>query len=429
MGSPRGDLAPRPGPAASGAPPPPAAAGPLTLAEERRNLAVLWVGCYLTAASWSLVLPFLPILMRRLGVPQDHVAAWTGMAFAAAFLTAIIASPIWGAWADAAGRKVNCLRSGITITVVMIGLANVGSPGMVLFWRLINGAFSGFVPAAFSLVAATVPAERLGRQMGALQSSQAAGAITGPLIGGALVQLWGIHWTFYLAGAAQVVATILVWMLVREPAPPRRGMRLDLLPGLAQAWQYSGLRQVLGLSMLVQLGTTLIEPLITIYVGQFPGVTAVPFLSGLLFSLLGISAVICSPWWGRRGERRGYGPVVLFGLAGAAVGNALQLVAGSLWGFGAIRLATGAAYAGANTGLGTLAATTVPEEFRGRSYGLLTSSQQVGNLIGPLAGGFWGDAYGIHSAFGVAALVFVVAAALALLWTRRRTQWTGLSIR
>jgi DHA1 family multidrug resistance protein-like MFS transporter len=265
--------------------------------------------------------------------------------------------------------------------------------------------------------------------MGFLQSGPAAGSITGPLIGGALVQLWGIHWTFYLSAAAQIVATILVLMLVREPAPPRKGMRLELVSGLLAAWRFPALRKILGLTMLVQLGTTLIEPLITLYVGEFPGVTAVPFLAGLLFSLLGVASVICSPWWGRRGERRGYGPVVLWGLAGAGVGNALQLVVGSLWSFGAIRLLTGAAYAGANTGLGTLAATAVPDEFRGRAYGLLTASQQFGNLIGPLAGGIWAGFYGIHSAFGLSSLVFVAALGLAALWTRRRVAWADVSIR
>lgn len=402
---------------------------PLTLAEERRNLLVLWVGCYLTSASWSLVLPFLPILLRHLGVPVSRLSAWTGLSFAAAFMTAILASPIWGAWADAAGRKVNCLRSGITITIVMIGLANVTSPGMVLVWRLLNGAFSGFIPAAFSLVAATVPSERLGRSMGFLQSGPAAGSITGPLIGGALVQLWGIHWTFYLSAAAQIVATLLVLLLVREPAPPRRGMRLELVSGLLAALRFPSLRRVLGLSMLVQLGTTLIEPLITLYVGGFPGVTAVPFLAGLLFSLLGIGAVICSPWWGRRGERRGYGGIVLWGLAGSGIGNALQLVVRSLWTFGAVRLVTGAAYAGANTGLGTMAATAVPEEFRGRAYGLQTAAQQFGNLVGPLTGGFWAGVYGIHSVFGLSALVFAVALVLAAVWTRRRAGWADVSIR
>ena len=428
MRGPQGDLVPRTqreaAPAARSAPP-----AVLTLAEERRNLLVLWVGCYLTSASWSLVLPFLPILLRHLGVPEARLSTWTGLAFSITFLTAMVAAPIWGAWADAAGRKVNCLRSGVTITVVMIGLANAGSPGMVLIWRLLNGAFSGFIPAAFSLVAATVPSERLGRAMGFLQSGPAAGTITGPLIGGALVQLWGIHWTFYLAAASQVVATLLVLLFVREPVPPRKGMRLDVVGGLLEAWRFSGLQKILGLTMLVQLGTTLIEPLITLYVGEFRGVTAVPFLAGLLFSLLGIASVICSPWWGRRGERRGYGPIVLWGLAGAGVGNALQLVVGSLWSFGAVRFLTGIAYAGANTGLGTLAATAVPEEFRGRAYGLLTAWQQMGNLIGPLGGGIWAGFYGIHSAFGLAALVFGVALLLAAVWTRRGVAWADVSIR
>ncbi len=399
---------------------PDVAARSLTPGEEQRNLVILWLGCYLTSCSWSLVMPFMPILLRHLGVPVAHLSTWTGIAFSATFATAIFASPIWGAWADAVGRKVNMLRSGITITIVMIGLANAGTPWLVVVWRLLNGAFSGFIPAAYALVAATTPERRLGRALGILQTGPSAGAITGPLIGGALVQLWGVQTTFYLAAAAQMLATIAVLVIVREPAPPRRGLRLDLLPGLAQAFRHPVLRAVLITTVLEQLAVTIIEPLVTIYVGQFRGVTAVPFLAGLLFSLVGVASVVWSPFWGRLGERVGYLRIARWGLLGAAAGNGLQLAVGSLWGFGAVRLLTGTAYAGANTGLGTMAATSVEPSFRGRAYGLLTSSQQLGNLFGPLVGGFWGDMAGVHSAFALSAVVglgaFCWLAASALSW-------------
>ncbi len=387
----------------------------LSRREEDRNLVVLWIGAYLTSASWSLVLPFLPIYLRQLGVPVAHLSIWTGIAFSSAFATAVVCSPIWGAWADAVGRKPNLLRSGLAITVVMIGLANAGAPWVVVAWRLLNGALSGFIPTSFALVAATVPAQRLGRSLGILQAGPAAGAITGPMIGGALVELWGIHWTLYLAAAAQLCATVLVYILVREPEPLRRGSRLDVRGDLREVGRNPGLVTVLVGAVLVQLGTTIIEPLITIYVGEFKGVSAVPLLAGLLFSLVGLASVLCSPGWGRLGERAGYRRIVLLGLLGAALGNGLQLLAGSLWVFGAIRLGIGAAYAGASTGLNTLAATSVDEAFRGRAYGILTSSQQVGNLFGPLIGGVWGDALGIHSAFGLSAAVF----AAALFWMLR----------
>jgi len=389
--------------------PAPLVVGRLSLAEERRNLTILWIGAYLTSASWSLVIPFLPIYLRQLGVPSAHLSTWTGIAFSATFVTAVVCSPIWGAWADAVGRKPNLLRSGVAITVVMLGLGNASAPWVVVVWRLLNGALSGFIPASFALVAATVPEKRIGRSLGVLQSGPAAGAITGPLIGGLLVQLWGIHWTFYLAAAAQLTATVLVYALVREPEPPRRGLRLDVLGDLRAAVRNPLLVAVLATTVLVQLAVTIVEPLITIYVGEFPGVSAVPLLAGLLFSLVGVASVLCSPAWGRWGERLGYRRIVLLGLIGAGVGNALQLLAGSLWAFGGVRLGIGAAYAGATTGLNTLAAVSVEDAFRGRAYGILTSSQQVGNLCGPLIGGFWGDAFGIRSSFGLSAAVFAAA--------------------
>ena len=58
----------------------------------KRNLYILWVGCFLTACSFSLVMPFLPRFIGELGV-TDNLYAWAGWTYAITFVASAIMSP------------------------------------------------------------------------------------------------------------------------------------------------------------------------------------------------------------------------------------------------------------------------------------------------------------------------------------------------
>lgn len=50
----------------------------------KRNLWVLWIGVFFTSASFSMVIPFLPIFLLQIGV-HEHTEVWSGLLFSAAF--------------------------------------------------------------------------------------------------------------------------------------------------------------------------------------------------------------------------------------------------------------------------------------------------------------------------------------------------------
>ncbi|ASG63636.1 multidrug transporter [Kluyvera genomosp. 3] len=62
----------------------------------KRNLAVVWLGCFLTGAAFSLVMPFLPLYVEQLGVTgHSALNMWSGLVFSITFLFSAIASPLW----------------------------------------------------------------------------------------------------------------------------------------------------------------------------------------------------------------------------------------------------------------------------------------------------------------------------------------------
>lgn len=48
----------------------------------KRNLIVAWLGCFLTGAAFSLVMPFLPLYVEQLGVTgHSELNMWSGIVF------------------------------------------------------------------------------------------------------------------------------------------------------------------------------------------------------------------------------------------------------------------------------------------------------------------------------------------------------------
>ena len=86
----------------------------------KQNLAIAWVGCFLTGAGFSLVMPFLPLYVEQLGVTgHGALNMWSGLVFSITFLFSAIASPFWGGLADRKGRKIMLLRSALGMSIVL----------------------------------------------------------------------------------------------------------------------------------------------------------------------------------------------------------------------------------------------------------------------------------------------------------------------
>ncbi|MCX7779471.1 MAG: MFS transporter, partial [Negativicutes bacterium] len=74
--------------------------------------------------------------------------------------------------------------------------AFVKSPLELLAVRILHGISTGFVPASLTIVASSVPEERIGYSLGLMQTATLTGSIIGPLFGGILAHLFGIRASF-----------------------------------------------------------------------------------------------------------------------------------------------------------------------------------------------------------------------------------------
>lgn len=144
----------------------------------KRNLIVAWLGCFLTGAAFSLVMPFLPLYVEQLGVTgHSALNMWSGIVFSITFLFSAIASPFWGGLADRKGRKLMLLRSALGMGIVMVLMGLAQNIWQFLILRALLGLLGGFVPNANALIATQVPRNKSGWALGTLSTGGVSGAL------------------------------------------------------------------------------------------------------------------------------------------------------------------------------------------------------------------------------------------------------------
>ena len=112
------------------------------------------------------------------------------------------------------------IRAGMAMTITMGGLAFVPNIYWLIFLRLLNGVFAGFVPNATALIASQVPKEKSGSALGTLSTGVVAGTLTGPFIGGFIAELFGIRTVFLLVGSFLFLAAVLTICFIKEDFQP-----------------------------------------------------------------------------------------------------------------------------------------------------------------------------------------------------------------
>lgn len=379
----------------------------------QKNLYTLWAAQFLAMVGLTLIVPFIPLYIRVLGVERlADVERWSGLLFAAPFLMQAVAAPLWGVLGDRYGRKVMVLRAmgGIGLTSLLSAL--VRHVQELLLLRGLQGGVSGFVAAANALVSADVPRERLGTTMAVLQTSLTAGGIIGPLIGGALADAVGYRWAFVVNGLLCWAAGAVVLVGAREPSgrawlrTERPGVRANLAYVLASpALRTAGL-----LLCTTQVAVMSVEPIFPLFVGTL-GVPAarVATLSGVLFSVTGLASILGAPVWGRAADRVGEGPVLVVVLAGACVAYGAQALVGSAFWLFLFRSVLGFFVGGVLPPLYAIVGRLTPSDRLGGIMGVTSSAIMIGNLLGPLLGGWVAASLGMRPVFALAAAVLALS--------------------
>jgi DHA1 family multidrug resistance protein-like MFS transporter len=340
---------------------------------------------------------------------------WVAASASASGLSMAIASPIWGILGDRYGRKPMLLRSmlGGAITVGLIYFAQ--NPAELVVLRLLQGATSGTVAAATSLVAAETPRSKVGWALGVVTSAVALGGAIGPVIGGIAAQFIGLRLVFLGGGILLLISLLPVVLIVREsPMVRRPGPRLSTLtlieqrPGLRRA-----LAVLIGAQGLINVCNSATQQLVVLRLLEMltSGVSAV---SGIGFGLAGLASSAAAVGYTRVTKRIGY--VRTAAAAAALVAVAVSLIGVAPW---AALVVVAIGLNGLFSGVvipatASMIGLETPLEAQSTVFGLNASSVAFGFFLGPLIAGTVAAEAGVPAAlFVIAALALVLAGIIA----------------
>jgi DHA1 family multidrug resistance protein-like MFS transporter len=160
-------------------------------------------------------------------------------------------------------------------------------------------------------------------------------------------------------------------------------------------------------SSLVQIGMTILQPVLSLQVAKLGQKGTAALSAGVIYSIAGVATVIGAPLWARRGQAMGFKRVLVTNLIAAGIFNIPLAFVKSIYLFGALRFAVGLSTAGIGLATNALTSRSAQLEFRGRAFGILQSFHQFGGMLGPMAGGIMGSVAGLESTFALAAGVYL----------------------
>jgi MFS family permease len=270
-----------------------------------------------------------------------------------------------------------------------------------------------FTVSANSLLLAVTASDERGRSVGIFSGGFLLGGIAGPGLGG-LVTEWSLRAPFFLyaatlAAAGGVGLALLPRRRSADPAGARPSLplltltaalrlpafRAAALVNLADNWAAIGVRSA-------------IVPLLVV-----EGLHRSPVWTGVSLTVFTVANILTLIIGGRLADRRGRRPLLLSGCVISALGCGLLTLPASL----GLLLAAMLVF-GLGSGLLDVAPAAMLGDIAGGRGGTVVAGYQmagdVGSLGGPLVAGALADTAGFGAAFGAAAGVLLLAAAIAV---------------
>ena len=384
-----------------------------------RNVWIITASMTVLAICYTMIIPFLPIYLLELGVSKDDVALWSGLVFGITFLIAGIMAPIWGKIADNKGKKRMALRAGFAIAVSYVLIGMVTDQYQLLMGRALVGFANGFYPAAMTMVSLSVDEKQVGRALGIFQTGLILGNVIGPFLGGAVESVVGMRPVFYISGIAVFIATLAVLFLVKEPKleventtskeqSKQPVKATSLREDFKSVQEQHVLIRLLWIYFFMQCVIMMLQPILALYVGDMQGtMEGAAIISGTILSIGGLAGSLTTNIWVRIGERRGYFRTISYCMLGSGVVLLLQSLPVGIWWFGVLQVLIGSCIVGINPSLSAAVTLNTEPGFRGRMFGMTTTAQQFGSMVGPVFASIVSTYIGISYVFSITGLLLL----------------------
>ena len=200
-------------------------AGRMSHREVLEALTGLLLAMFVAMLSSTVVSNALPTIVSDLGGSQTGYT-WVVVA---TLLTMTATTPIWGKLSDLFSKKVLVQVALVIFTIGSLIAATAPSMGVLIGARAVQGLGVGGLTALVQVVIASmVPPRERGRYSGYIGATFALATVSGPLIGGLLVDTVGWRWCFYVGLPVAALAFVVLQKTLHLPVV-RREVHIDYL--------------------------------------------------------------------------------------------------------------------------------------------------------------------------------------------------------
>lgn len=168
------------------------------------------------------------------------------------------------------------------------------------------------------------------------------------------------------------------------------------------------LMQLVWLFFFMQFAIMMLQPILALYVGEMQGtMDNAAIVAGTILSIGGLAGAVTTNLWVCLGQNKGYFKTISFCLAGSGAVLLLQALPFGIWWFGALQILIGSFIVGVNPSLSAAVTLNTDPAFRGRMFGMTTTAQQFGSMIGPVFASVVSTYMGIAYVFGITGLLML----------------------
>lgn len=366
---------------------------------DRRRLAVLWLASFAFFFSFFLMLPTLPLFLRRLGAADGAI----GLVMGCFAITSMLLRPFTGWGADRWGRRPFMLGGALVFLVAPIGYAlSTGVLALVLV-RLLHGSGMALYPtAATALVADVAPPARRGEFLGLFGAAGSIAMALGPITGVALVERLGFGGLFAVAAVTALAALALAAVTPETLTTP------SLAPfSAASTLSRAALApsMIIGCLMLTYGVLVTFLPLHAQAMGVNPGV---------FFLVYALVLTLTRGPAGRLSDRLGRPPAAAAGLGLAALALAVLALSEGALALAVVGALYGLAGGIAQPALIAWCVDVVAPADRGRAMGTFFTALELAIAIGAMSSGLAVARWGFAATFLATAVVALAGVALAV---------------
>ncbi|WP_242694753.1 MFS transporter [Pseudogracilibacillus auburnensis] len=376
-------------------------------------LYILMFNMFITFSAIGLIVPVMPTYLKTFGVAGQAL----GFMIAIIAFAQFIFSPVAGNLSDRHGRK-NLIIIGLFVngmSQIAFGLST--DLWMLFVCRFFTGVGSAFiVPPVMAYTADITTEEERGKAMGWLGAAISLGFMIGPGIGGFLSSI-SLHFPFYFAGSATIIAGILSFMILPSIKPVIEGFikQENLLQQMARSFKTSYF-VLLIVVFVFSFGISNFQSTLTLFLtykfNYTPGDIAIVLTVGGFVGVI-VQGFALDPLFNKFGEMK----IILFGLLMAAISLFGMLFISEFYVFIFVATIFSTATTLIRPAVNTLISKTAGNE-QGYAAGMNNAYMSLGNMIGPALAGVLFD-WHRDIPFILGATILLGCFILTYVWTKK----------